>query len=242
MQLFHLHTIRLKMQIFQSLAVVRLLCLCSGPQGCRANPVRRVVLLHQPSVLSVKLACVWCHGNHSGQPEQGQSVSVCLTLLSPGSQYRGAAALLQAHPRAPCLVEQEGRGCAHLRSGLCQVFRQEPEPKGQPAKLKSCLDNQIPSTVHLIILMWIVLFQCNIRDYELTSPPCYSLLPTTVFTAHQKYVHAELLLALHLPFRTQSYVVFLSFVSLLALDFKLNHSYLMALLCVSMLVVSSRSA
>lgn len=36
-------------------------------------------------------------------------------------------------------------------------------------------------------------------------------------------------------------MVFLSFVSLLALDFKLNHSYLMALLCVSMLVVSSRS-
>lgn len=36
-------------------------------------------------------------------------------------------------------------------------------------------------------------------------------------------------------------MISLSFVSLLALDFKLNHSYLMALLCVSMLVVSSRS-
>lgn len=36
-------------------------------------------------------------------------------------------------------------------------------------------------------------------------------------------------------------MVSLSFVSLLALDFKLNHSYLMALLRVSMLVVCSRS-
>lgn len=81
-----------------------------------------------------------CCGAHSGQPEQGQSDSACLKLLSPGSQGWGAAALLQPDPRAPCLVEQEGRGCADLRSDLCQVFRQEPEPKGQPAKLKFCLD------------------------------------------------------------------------------------------------------
>lgn len=61
-------------------------------------------------------------------------------LLSPGSQGHGAAAIPQADPRVPCLVEQEGHGCAHLRSDLCQVFRQEPELK-EPAKLKFCLDN-----------------------------------------------------------------------------------------------------
>lgn len=142
--LLPLHTVSLKVQNIQTLAVLKLLCLYSGLEECEAAQVK------ESCVAALAQCCSWAHWVPC---LSAGIISLWLVLCSPfwsawaegayfclpyAAQALRVRAMLQADFWAFCLVDQV---VTELRSTLHQVSRQEPEPKAQPANSTHSLGN-----------------------------------------------------------------------------------------------------